>query len=280
MEQPKNEKSDSCVFVLDAHVHLYPCHDTAALLIGLTRRLQALAINTKNAMIAACLAEGAAFHWFDSLMAGSLELPPSFRVLPEGDSNGCRIETPEGVCLLLAGRQIVTAERLEALAPGLRKDYPDGHAVEKVFHDLRELGVKPVLSWAPGQWLGSRGRIVRRLIENAPPSLFHLGDTSLRPRGMREPHLMRLARKRGFCVLAGSDPLPFAGEEKMAGTYGCTVAASCVSEQPIASLRSALASDSLATRPVGARSSLLRVAYRLATHALNKRKHKHGCRQN
>lgn len=261
-------------------MHLYPCHDAAALLGGLTRRLAALASGMPDALIAACLAEGEAFHWFELLMSGSIELPAAFRVLAGNDPGGCRIETPDGACLLLAGRQIVSAERLEVLAPGLRGGYPDGQPIERVFHDLRRLGVMPVLSWAPGKWLGARGRVVRRLIEASPPSLFRLGDTSLRPRGMREPLLMRLARRRGFCVLAGSDPLPFAGEEKIAGSYGCAVTAPCADVEPIASLRSVLASDSLSTLQLGTRSTLWRVARRLATHTLNKRKTRHGCTQN
>jgi hypothetical protein len=34
---------------------------------------------------------------------------------------------------------------------------------------------------------------------------------------------MKLARNKGFTVVAGSDPLPFSGEEKWLGAY-CTVA--------------------------------------------------------
>jgi len=79
-----------------------------------------------------------------------------------------------------------------------------------------------VLPWAPGKWFGDRGRAVLSVFDSVPSCQFLVGDTSMRPVGWGEPAIMRYAEVKGIKIIAGTDPLPFAGQENLVGSY-CTL---------------------------------------------------------
>ncbi len=120
---------------------------------------------------------------------------------------------------LFAGRQVITSERLEVLALTTDVDIPDGLPIEEVIERINREGAIAVLSWAPGKWFAQRGKKVARLLSDYSAQDLVLGDTTLRPWCWIEPLLMKKGVQSGFTVLAGSDPLPFAGEEEMMGRY-------------------------------------------------------------
>jgi hypothetical protein len=68
-----------------------------------------------------------------------------------------------------------------------------------------------------------RGIWIRKLLAEFPPDQLILIDTSLRCAGWPAPRLYSRARRENRPVLAGSDPLPPAGEEALAGCYYCTL---------------------------------------------------------
>jgi hypothetical protein len=51
---------------------------------------------------------------------------------------------------------------------------------------------------------------------------------------------MRAARKRGFSVIAGSDPLPVPGEEKYAGTFATVFEGDFDAAKPVSAMRALL----------------------------------------
>jgi hypothetical protein len=112
-----------------------------------------------------------------------------------------------------------------------------------------------------------RRRIVEGLLEGTSPKDLLIGDSSLRPAGWPEPGLMRAARRAGFRIVAGSDPLPFAGEERMLGRYGVAGDGAFDPRCPAASLRRWLNDPASAFRRVGTRSPLAQVLRRLAGNA-------------
>jgi hypothetical protein len=172
------------------------------------------------------------------------------------------------VCLV-AGRQIVTRERLEILGLAMRATIPDGLPARDVIQRVIEAGGIPVLAWSPGKWLFARGWLVRDLIESDQGRVLRLGDTTLRPMLWPEPRLMQLARERDMTVIPGSDPLPFAGEERYAGTYGFIYQGVFDAEQPATSIGRMLAGPAAASwagyglMPIGARCGAWVVARRL-----------------
>lgn len=211
----------------DTHVHLYPFYDRDALLDGAFARLAKLVPGA--GVRALCLTERHDCHAFNDLPGERVQ---GYAVRWRGEGAGEN--------WIFAGRQIVTRERLEVLALVIEKEFPDGLILDDVIGKVRGAGGVPVLAWAPGKWFSERGEVVRRLVEVSAPGLFLLGDTSLRPTIWPEPKLMALGRRRGFPVVAGSDPLPFRGEERVAGTYGIRMEGPWDANAPVSSMRTLL----------------------------------------
>jgi len=125
-----------------------------------------------------------------------------------------------------------------------------------------------VIAWAPGKWLGRRGRVVWSLLEAVAPQHLLVGDTSMRPRGWPTPRVMREAVRRGFTIVGGTDPLPFPGQEAVIGRYGIAAETEIDPRKPVTALRALLAGKSGRISLAGRRDSLASVAARLVRHRL------------
>jgi hypothetical protein len=121
--------------------------------------------------------------------------------------------------VLIPGRQIVTAERLEVLALACSRDVPDGRPIRDVLREVVDLDAIAVIPWGFGKWIGPRGRIVRELIDRRDTP-FCLGDNGGRAMTLRRPALFDYAERRSMPVLAGSDPLPMPHQVDRPGSYG------------------------------------------------------------
>ena len=146
---------------------------------------------------------------------------------------------------------------------------PDGQPVLAVLSEIKRQNGVPALSWAPGKWFGKRGAVVRDLIDSLAPQDFILGDTTLRPTVWPEPALMRRGSEKGFRIVAGSDPLPFAGEEDWVGSYASLWTGSMDVENPAAALKEILWNGK-ADR-IGRRGGAIPTVLRLFRNACSKR---------
>jgi hypothetical protein len=79
---------------------------------------------------------------------------------------------------IIAGRQIVTAERLEVLALGFEGFVPDGEPIRGVIHRVRSAGAVPVIPWGFGKWWGGRGKVVSGLLKDHERLGFFSGTTA------------------------------------------------------------------------------------------------------
>ena len=248
----------------DTHVHIYPNHDAAALIRGAAERLQG-AVRHVDAKIVLFLTEGHAYHFFERLLQGTHGLPASWAVTPCAEREAVQIRWSEGADVwIVAGRQIVTAERVEILALTLGDPCEDGRPAAEVVSAVNECGAVPVLAWAPGKWMFRRARVVRDLVQQFGPDRLRLGDTSLRPVGWPEPRFMREPGWKN--VLAGSDPLPIVGEEAQAGGYGVRLVGEFDGNNPVTSLRRLLRSPETVIERIGSRNSPWQMARRLRSH--------------
>lgn len=238
--------------VADTHVHLYPVHDV-------DRWLDAAFQNLKMARAAervVCLTERFDCHAFrDNIFRGD-------RI---GES-ALRVERAGEPLFVLAGRQVVTSERLEVLAIGADAEIPDGRPLSEALARVREAGGVPVLAWAPGKWFFQRGKIIAGVLEREPPGSLLIGDSSLRPTLWPDPDLMSYGHARGFKIVAGSDPLPIAGDEALVGTYGSAWDASFDPARPGASIRAALLDPVVVCHTRGRRGAVMDVVRRLRRH--------------
>lgn len=121
---------------------------------------------------------------------------------------------------ICAGRQIRTTDGLEVLAVCTDQELPDGRCLSETLGLVRATHGIPVIPWGFGKWLGRRGRIVSELFNDHSGALLLAGDNGGRPKGFPEPRHLKRVRQVGMPILAGSDPLPFPGEEKQAASYG------------------------------------------------------------
>ncbi len=245
------------MLIVDTHVHIYPAYDVAVALDCAFRHLTGLASSTQDTSYALLLTERYDCHFFRDLASQQVCLPPDFSVAPGPEQGSLLIsEKAHRQLWLFAGRQVVTVDGIEVLALLTTGDYPDRQDTRETIQRIRADGGIPVLSWAPGKWLGRRGRVITRLIEEkAGGDLLAIGDTSMRPRGLPMPSLMR----SGLPVLAGSDPLPFAGDEVSTGRYA-TCLRTFDAQAPVSSLRAAITAGELTM--LGRRDSLPRMLTR------------------
>jgi hypothetical protein len=263
--------------IADAHAHVYPCYDASASIAAAWRNLNELAAGAGpepaaggDVLLAVFLTERCDCHFFRDLRDGAVR-PGGFRVGAVSEEGALALFPADGgrPLYVFAGRQVATRERLEALVLTADLDAADGQPFEAVADVARAAGAPAVLPWSPGKWLGARGRLVARIMAKTPPDDLLIGDTALRPQGWREPALMRQARENGFRVVAGTDPLPFAGEERRIGTYGAILDAGAFdAAQPVTSVRRALRQKGTALRSVGRRCGWWGVARRLLRHRM------------
>jgi hypothetical protein len=249
--------------VADTHVHLHPCYDLGLALVSLCANLA----RHGEAVRAGFLAERGDHRIFTALRDGSLRPGGGFAVQRLPEAGVLLLESEGRQIYLFGGRQIVTAERIEVLALGADIDLADGLPAERVIAAVQAADGVPVIGWSPGKWSGSRGRLVGELLRRSQPGDLLLGDTALRPRRCPEPRLMREARRRGLAVIAGTDPLPLPGEERLLGTYASVFEGPFDTERPLQSARNLLRSPGACTGTSGSRGTWVASASRWLRHA-------------
>lgn len=205
--------------LIDTHIHIYPHYDTAVLLNALRGRVR----HARADAGAILLAERQGVDVFAQWQRGE-NLPKGVRVAECGsaafdDTSIVLRADNEPDVIVVAGRQIACAERIEVLALGTRHTFPDGIPIDNAVAQILAAGATPVLAWGVGKWLGKRKKIVETLLAEASPDTLLIGDSSLRPVFWPTPIPMRRAMRRGFRVIAGSDPLPPQSEAARAGQY-------------------------------------------------------------
>ncbi len=249
-------------FKIDTHVHIYPFYQVAAALDSLIDNMD----TSDGSSRVACLTERYDCFLFDRLAAGGdAAVAAAWDAYRETDTVVRLVRRRDrGELHLCAGQQIVTAENIEVLALGMATRVVDGASATETVDAVLAAGGVPVAAWGFGKWIGARGGVVRDLLRRYEPGQIALGDTTMRPHGWATPFIMRAARRQGFRVLAGSDPLPFAGEERRAGSYHCVVDAPGATPANVVERLLALPADGV--RTAGSRGSPVAVARRILAH--------------
>jgi membrane-bound metal-dependent hydrolase YbcI (DUF457 family) len=228
-------------WLIDAHVHLHDCFDLARTFDAAVRRFARAGqwVDAEGATSGVLmLTESAGADVFSDLKAGRRPLPAGWASEPCDDPAALRLVRHDGARLLvIAGRQIVTAERLEVLALACADAMDDGRPIDTVLAWCRERDAVALLPWGFGKWTGRRGAIVAGLIEQAESGDLLLGDNAGRLNVSRTPALLRRGAARGLAVLPGSDPLPFCTQQTRAGRYGFALDAALDPQRPAQSLR-------------------------------------------
>jgi hypothetical protein len=218
------------MLLIDAHVHIYDCFDLNKFLNSAYSNFKSAAKrldSVGNFSGILLLAETSKDDWFNRLYdyADGRQLPDnrtvyhwSFQHTDEHYSLIAKFNDVKKL-LLIAGRQILTAENIEVLALCTSDRFDDGLPILYLINKIKEKNGLAVIPWGVGKWFGNRGRMVADVIGD-DSSLIYLGDNGNRPRFWMQPTLFKLAERKGIKVLPGSDPLPFLSESRRAGSYG------------------------------------------------------------
>jgi len=170
---------------------------------------------------------------------------------------------PDSLCLMsddcslvtVAGRQMVSRERLEVLALGTRQQFKEGQPAQTLIQKVAQAGAIPVLPWGVGKWMGARGRVVESLIESSALPPFFLGDNANRPAFWPPPSQFRRAEEQGIRNLSGSDPLPFPEEVQRVGSFGVVLNGALDLDRPAEDLKRMLLDPTTTFRQFGRRET-------------------------
>ncbi len=219
------------ITILDAHVHIHDCFDLSAFFDNACenfRRHTTAGTSSGEIHGVLLLTESHGVEHYNALRksadAGS-SASGRWKVSQNDEAESLRVAKDGDAARLsiIAGRQIVTAEKLEILALGHPHSYADGKPIRKVIADVQSAGAICVLPWGFGKWTGSRGRIVRELLEDNFGENFFLGDNAGRLGLWPAPSEFRTAATKRIRLLPGSDPLPYARGVSSVGGFGLII---------------------------------------------------------
>lgn len=255
--------------IADTHVHIYPCYNIQQSLNRLRTNLSRL---DRQAICVAFLAERSDCHYYEAFKENTIELSsPDLEIRCLENALLFR-ENGHPDLYLFPGRQIITREKIEILSLTVDLKIKDGVLAQEVIELIRERDGLPVLSWAPGKWFFKRKKVVEKLLASNKPGSLLIGDTTLRPTCWPQPLLMKKAARKGFTIVSGSDPLPFAGEEQVMGHYGVSITCDFDEQDPVGSIRSLLVQPGLKLPLAGKRGDLFSTLLRLFKNARAKTK--------
>ncbi|WP_179138119.1 hypothetical protein [Candidatus Entotheonella palauensis] len=219
---PGNARDGQFVFV-DGHVHIYDCHATERVFDGAWRHFQTVAASYRGASHfqgVLLFTESAGDRVFAALAQTQGKAVGRWQVAATEETNSLRLQRDDGAQLIvLAGRQLVSEERLEVSAYFVSEAIADGAPLTTLLAQIGQLGGVAALPWGVGKWFGQRGKKVEGILGSTEMPVM-VSDNGGRPWFWPTPRLLRAARQRGVPVLAGSDPLPKVSEQQQAGSMG------------------------------------------------------------
>ncbi len=269
---------DNVTLVIDGHVHLYPDYDLITAVEHGTKNLllQAEKCAKENSDIIPMwlLVERFDSNFFDQIYRAPEDFSQDDIKFKKGSDKLTIVAEKNNhiILYIFVGRQLVTREGLEVLSLITDLNIPDRKkTIDEVIQNVQDSGGIPALNWAPGKWFFSRGKVIAKQIAGKSPDEFFIGETTLRHTLWPQPRLIRQARKNCFSIIAGSDPLPFKGEETGIGSYGFLIKGKFDPENPAQSLRNLIISNRKDVKIIGKRNNVVTFAKRQSKIMMEKR---------
>lgn len=240
------------MIVTDAHTHIYPCYDLDAFISASFRNFTDAAARERLAGWDGLifLTETRENDYFSRLKGQGAHTPAhdAWQVTDTEEVFSLLITHrafPGQRVFVVAGRQIITREKLEVLALAPSLTIGEYQPLDKTIASILGDGAVAVLPWGVGKWLGKRQRILTSFLQQTRAPLLFVGDNGSRPRLWPKPALLQGSRQTGPSspprLLSGSDPLPLTGEEHRVGSFGSIIHATIDPARPAFSTITALA---------------------------------------
>ena len=245
--------------LVDGHVHLHDCFeapdffDAAAANLAAAARRLGLPGEPAGCLL---LVESQGVDRFARLADGTVATG-AWRVSPTEEPVSLLAHRPGALpIVLVAGRQIVSRERLEVLAVGTRATFADRRPLDEALAGVMAADAVAVVPWGVGKWQGARGRLIAELLERDRGRPLFVGDNGGRLGLAPRPKLFARAQRRCVPVLAGSDPLPSPGQITKVGGYGFVAEVNLDAKAPFATLKGYLEGLEASPRTFGRLESL------------------------
>ncbi|NES78357.1 MULTISPECIES: hypothetical protein [unclassified Okeania] len=243
--------------IADAHVHIHKCFELDQLLnasLANFHKISRTKTDTENSVFLIFLTEMLGDFEFSKILeyAQNHQQINNWKLAPTQESISISATNNENQKIfIIAGRQIVTAEKLEVLALISDNEFVDGLPVETTIQNIVSKDSIPVLPWGVGKWIGKRGNILQKLLNSDTLSMICLGDNSGRPNFWSRPSYFQLAEKKGWKVLPGTDPLPLKSEYTKPGSFGFIVEGEFNIVEPGKSMKQILLNPTTSIQPYG-----------------------------
>ncbi len=211
------------MIISDTHVHIYNCYPLDHFLDVALHNLAAIAAEIGNGernSYALLLTETQADHWFQRARGQKQKIGGWQITAHEADSAVVIAEKGKNSISIIAGRQVVTSERLEVLMLLSDALISDGLSLRETVYAISQAGGVPVIPWGFGKWSGKRGETLDAFLADDVQIPFFLGDNGGRPGILSEPRQFQCMKKRGLSVLPGSDTLPLPHDLHRVGSSG------------------------------------------------------------
>ena len=203
--------------LVDAHVHLHDCFDLSTFLEAARLNFEQQQNQKQPAIGVLLLTEVQGVQAFAELVRGQSQLSEQLQdweIVPTEENCSLRFVHRSGqVILVMAGRQVVTAEKIELLTLVTEKTVPDGLSLAESIEGAIAADSIMVLPWGAGKWLGKRGQLVQDCLAQKSDVLF-VGDNGNRPVFWPLPEFSQQYR-----TLPGTDPLPLTDEVERPGSF-------------------------------------------------------------
>ncbi|GAB4368340.1 MAG: hypothetical protein Kow0042_09420 [Calditrichia bacterium] len=276
---------DVPVVIADGHVHIHDCFDLNTFFRAARENFSRLARQAgagESFIGVLFLTEAHGVDYYSRFhqvaekgYSESNSLLKNFIIRKTNERCSLRILSEnEEELILIAGRQIVSGEKLEVLALGIPEHFGEGWPAEKIIAEVNSRERIAVIPWGMGKWLGERGEIVKKILTESPSGKFYLGDNGNRLALWPRPPLFTLAEELGIRILPGSDPLPFPSECKKVGAYGFVLKDCETSDRPFEALKQRLASSPDSIQTVGGLETPFRFFKNQVAMQFYKRKNK------
>lgn len=270
----------------DAHVHIYDCYDLEEFLNAALKNFNTTAQKSGYSQAETALlflTETSKDHYFQKLIESIQSDGNSNLMLKDwsllGTQENCSVyakhSTGQGI-FIFAGRQVVTVEELEVLALLTAEEFSDRLPIETTIQQVISKGGIPLIPWGFGKWMGERGTIISRLLEQKESFPLFLGDNGGRPTFWSQPVYFKQAKERGLKILPGTDPLPFASESWRPGSFGFAIQGSLDFNKPAQSIKEILLDPNTQLQCYGTLETPLRFIRNQIAMQLVKRMRKKG----
>jgi hypothetical protein len=239
----KDTISPGNFILIDAHVHIHDCFDPDKSLDSAQNNFKIAAsdkFKTENFTGVLLLTESSGADKFKYLKEKSVkdERKDKWNFVQTFEENSIVAQKNEkDKIVIIAGRQIVSKEKLEVLGLGIVDKIDDGLPIEAVVNGVTERGGLAVIPWGVGKWFGSKGKIVKKLIQDQKFINLFVGDNGNRPFFWPKSKIIKEQENKNVLNFSGSDPLPFKNEFRKPGSFGFAFESSLNFNEPFKSIK-------------------------------------------